>query len=139
MVNTMTGRCLVRQTAFRPERLGPTRSQVAAALFRPQRERPTRRFRSTIAPGQTSSRRICGLRRRLVLGNRPEERLRDRVRADRGGQVGPEDQADRAAVEVVPAAVVVDVAVPVVADQWVVLAGAVVPENGTTLPSVSRY
>src|SRR5207302_6557622 len=131
MVNTMTGRCLVRQTVFRRERLGQTRLQVAAALFRHRRIRPTLRFRSTTARDQTSSLRTCASPRRLGLGNRPEQRLAVRVRAVvRAVLVAQADQVQWAVAEVAP---VVAVAADAVALE-AVLAVAAVQANDTISP-----
>src|SRR5437899_3679851 len=112
MVNTTTGRCLVRQTAFRPERWGRTRLRAAAAFFSHLRIRPTLRFRSTTARDRTSSRRICASLRPLGSANPLEERPRDRGRAVvRAVLVVPADRVVRAVAAVVPPAVVVDVVV----------------------------
>src|SRR5437868_2676832 len=151
MVNTMTGRYLASLTASRRERLEPTRLRAAAALFRRlliplTLIAPSRRFRSTTARGRTSSRRTSGSRRRLGLGNRLAQRPRHRG-ADRAravlvvlvARVARVVLAAPAAAEAVPAAVVVDVAVPVVADRWVALAEAAVRANATILPLASRY
>src|SRR2546425_9692212 len=93
--------------ASRRVRLGRTRSWVAAALFHHLPIRLTRRFRSTIARDQTSSRRICASPRHLVLGNQPEDRSRDRA-VVKVVQAGP---VEWAAAGVVPA-VAVDAVVP---------------------------
>src|SRR6266700_397219 len=117
MVNTTTGRCSGSPTASRQVRLGRTRLRAAAALSRHLPIRLTRRFRSTTARDRTSSRRICASPRHLVLGNQPEDRSRDRDRAEaRVVQAGP---VEWAAAGVVPA-VAVDAVVPA-ADLEVVL------------------